>query len=39
MKSLLENKLYDWLTTACQIIVLGFLFLFTSVLLSLQGLL
>ena len=31
MKSLLENKLYDWLTTACQIIVLGFLFLFTSV--------
>lgn len=26
MKSLLENKLYDWLTTACQLIVLGFLF-------------
>ena len=33
MKSLLGNKLYDWLTTACQLIVLGFLFL------SLQGLL
>lgn len=31
MKSLLENKLYDWLTTACQLIVLGFLFLFTSI--------
>lgn len=37
MKSLLENKLYDWLTTACQIIVLGFLFLFTSVPLITSG--
>lgn len=41
MKSLLENKLYDWLTTACQLIVLGFLFYFylRVSLLSLQGLL
>lgn len=39
MKSLLENKLYDWLTTACQLIVLGFLFLFlfTSVPLITSG--
>ena len=37
MKSLLGNKLYDWLTTACQIIVLGFLFLFTSVPLITSG--
>ena len=37
MKSLLENKLYDWLTTACQIIVLGFLFLFTSIPLITSG--
>ena len=37
MKSLLENKLYDWLTTACQIIVLGFLFFFTSVPLITSG--
>ena len=31
MKSLLGNKLYDWLTTACQLIVLGFLFLFITI--------
>lgn len=39
MKSLLENKLYDWLTTACQLIVLGFLFLFlfTSIPLITSG--
>ena len=37
MKSLLGNKLYDWLTTACQLIVLGFLFLFTSIPLITSG--
>ena len=37
MKSLFENKLYDWLTTACQLIVLGFLFLFTSIPLITSG--
>ena len=31
MNSIFQNRLYDWLTTACQLIVLGFLFLFTSI--------
>lgn len=31
MNSIFQNRLYDWLTTACRLIVLGFLFLFTSI--------
>ena len=31
MNSIFQNRLYDWLTTACQLIVLGFLFLFTRI--------
>lgn len=37
MKSLIENKLYNWLTTTCQLIILGFLFLFTSIPLITSG--
>ena len=31
MRNFFENRLYHWLTTACRLIVLSFLFLFTSI--------